>query len=510
MAFNESKIGAFAGPALSVIGLVVAWLNPETWIAVVFGWIAAIGISIALSTSKKGYLSFYLGAVVTHIFAFHWLFSTIKDFGGFPSIAAGGVFLFFCAISALQFPIALFIKRRLPSFFNKAALAIPVAWILAEFIAVRIFPWNLGHTQLKFTLFAQVAAIVGDWTIGFLMVWLAAAIIKGAVEGARYRYVLAPLIVILISFGYGGYQISYIRSISGPLQKVALIQGDVSIEDKHNMKLLVTNRNRYEDLTLQTLGENVLIVWPESVIQEFIPTRIGSALHDERVPYWQGSFSSLLIGGLTAESRTRYFNSALAVFRDGTVPLPYHKRILMPYGEYTPFGDLFPFIKEINATAADFTPGEKTVVFEYPLDGAGEERLKVAPLICYEDIVPNLSREAARNGAEVLASLSNDAWFGRSIAPRQHHIIAAFRAIETKRYLLRATNSGLTAIVNPLGETTGELPSFSEGVLRGEVIPLSVQTPVMWLGDSVRWILLIFSVLCIALRAPFRWLAARV
>ena len=164
----------------------------------------------------------------------------------------------------------------------------------------------------------------------------------------------------------------------------------------------------------------------------------------------------------------------------------------MPFGEYTPLGNYLPWLREINQTAPDFTAGESVNLFPLP------HGKKVAALICYEDVVPSLAREASRAGANILVNLTNDAWFGKTVAPRQHHLIASFRAIENRRFLLRTTNTGLTAIVDPVGETVAELPLFTEGVLSREVKLMDATTLSMIVGE---WPWRILSLIALALTA---------
>ena len=146
--------------------------------------------------------------------------------------------------------------------------------------------------------------------------------------------------------------------------------------------------------------------------------------------------------------------------------------------------------------AGEFSAGTKPTVFEYPLDGAAEDTLAVSPLICFEDVVPALSRDAVQAGAELLVNLTNDGWFGNTVAPYQHHLIASFRAIENNRFLLRSTNTGLTAIVDPLGRTVSSLSPYSEGTLRGEIIPFSNRTIYSIFGDLLWWLLVVLTLLC--------------
>jgi apolipoprotein N-acyltransferase len=162
--------------------------------------------------------------------------------------------------------------------------------------------------------------------------------------------------------------------------------------------------------------------------------------------------------------------------------------ILMPFGEYTPLASWLPFLRDINATAGQFTAGEAPKVLTFPLSSGAEAR--VAPLICYEDIIPSLAHEAVRNGAEVLINQTNDAWFGDTVAPYQHHLIASFRAIENRRYLLRSTNTGLTAVVDPVGRTLASLVPYSEGVLPMEVTLLSYRSIFSRYPVDLIWLLI--------------------
>jgi apolipoprotein N-acyltransferase len=216
-----------------------------------------------------------------------------------------------------------------------------------------------------------------------------------------------------------------------------------------------------------------------------------------------GDGSAFLVGGLTYRSRKEYYNSSILIRPDGSVAEPYNKIILMPFGEYTPFAALLPWLAEINATAGQFTAGSGPAVLSFPLSDGRQARL--SPLICYEDIVPELAREATRRGAEVLINQTNDAWFGDTIAPYQHHMIAAFRAIENRRYLLRSTNTGLTAVVDPLGKTLASLLPYTESVLPMEISLLTYQSTYTQLPISLMWLTLAaitaFAVCALAIRS---------
>jgi apolipoprotein N-acyltransferase len=211
---------------------------------------------------------------------------------------------------------------------------------------------------------------------------------------------------------------------------------------------------------------------------------------------WVGDGSAYLVGAYSFLPNEEKFNTAFAVYPDGEVPLPYFKQVLIPFGEYIPMASYFPWLNKLNAKAGVFGAGTETKVFDYPMrraDGSAYT-LKVSPLICYEDTVPALSRDATQKGAELLVNISSDAWFGRSLAPHQHHVIAAFRAIENRRYLIRATTTGLSAVVDPLGRTIARIPPFSEGTATARVSLLNDRGAYTnRVGDRPWWALLAVS-----------------
>lgn len=480
--------------ASTLFGL--AWWVPGTPLSAVLGWVSAL-LLVALVRRYPLYRAAYLMGLVLYTIGFYWLFTTIKDFGGFPTVPAAAVFGLFVVVSSLQLVAFLFLFKNLPAFLDRFALRTAVAWTVGEFVVFKIFPWAWGHTQLSATWLAQGADLAGVPLVSFLVFWGAEGAYRFIFERARGVALASPFLALALVCGYGALQTAKFSALEAPTQPIALIQANLTIREKGNLKFFETNLKRYVELTERVVRPGLLVIWPESIFIDFISATIGSVKSDPRIPFWDNG-ASLLIGALTFTSRTEYHNSALAIFPDGTIPPPYHKQILMPFGEYTPFASVFPWIKELNATAGDFTAGKDVAVFRFPKSDA-DGTIGVAPLICYEDVVPGLSRAATRGGANILVNMTNDAWFGDTAAPHQHHLIAAWRAIENRRFLIRSTNSGLTAIVNPLGETVATLPTFSEGILESAVVPLEELSPyTAWVGDLPWWGLTVLTLLGVA------------
>ena len=305
--------------------------------------------------------------------------------------------------------------------------------------------------------------------------------IWGGKQSKKLSYAIAPVLTLLAIF-WGHFAITAFDALSPNTQAVALVQANVSVEDKHQVKSFVTNVTRYKELSASVTRPETLIIWPETVIMEWIFNEITTRDQDRRLPVL-GNKSTLLTGALTFDRERQMYNSALLIRADGSLGTPYHKQLLMPFGEYTPFGETFSWLKKLNATAGDFSPGKTSGLIDL-VPGQGP---KLAPLICYEDVVSDLARRATAQGAKLLINLTNDAWFGDSLAPLQHHQIAAFRALENRRTLLRSTNTGFTAIVDPMGRTTSQLAKFSEGILEADAALLNETSVFVTLAADQIW-----------------------
>lgn len=497
---------------LASLVLGAAWLVPNTPWAAACGWGAALLIA-KLVTRPRAYLLFFLFGVLLHPIGFYWLNQTFYAFGGFSVVGTILLFALFVILSSLQLLLVPFLWRRSPQLLHTLHLSLPVAWVFTELMSFRIFPWQMAHTQAAFTSFVQVADIGGSLLISFVLLWIASCIVHG--RRLRSRAIF-PCTLLAACMLYGNFRLREFQNIledSPRTVHVSLVQGNVSLEAKHSQFMYLSNLSRYKDLSRADSHRSDLIIWPETVMMEFINARTEWAEQDPRVP-WFARGATLLFGALTYDTGNRYFNSAVAVLGNGKILPPSHKQILMPFGEYTPMGELLPWLQEINSTAGDFTPGDHIEIFQLP---SRSGTFSTASLICYEDVVPSLARQASIDGAEVLVNQTNDAWFGNTIAPFQHHVIALFRAIENRRFLLRVTNTGLTAVVDPLGRTVQSLPVFEAGVLHADITPLVVRSPFQRMYGNAIWHLvsLLFVITCLisvltrSLQAPLcgkhRW-----
>ena len=480
-------------PLLAGITLGLSWCLPATSLGALFGWLS-VGFLIwsALSRSVT-YRWIYFGAVLTHIIAFSWLTQTISRFGGFGIIPAVLIFALFCFISALQFPLFAWIARTVDTDFKRLGLTTALSWCACEFILFRLFPWGYGHTQAAFLPFIQIADIGGTLFITFLMFWTTESLIRYALLRERSLAFLFALVFLIFSISYGRYQLKNFAAPDGEPQKIAVIQANVSIEDKHAQAMIIANTERYKKLSASIPGAETLIIWPESVITDFIPTTVGSVGNDPRLPFFDSN-NPLLLGALAFNQDKEIFNSAFAILNSGTVLEPYHKQILMPFGEFMPMASTFPFLEKLNPNVPNFTAGTEEKVFEYPMVRGDDTfyAARVSPLICYEDVIADIARRSVEKGAQLLVNITNDGWFGDSLAPYQHDLIARFRAVENRRFLVRSTNTGFTTLIAPTGRLVDSIPPFSEGTLLAEVTLMSYITLYTgYVKDWLGWIVLI-------------------
>ena len=206
-----------------------------------------------------------------------------------------------------------------------------------------------------------------------------------------------------------------------------------------------------------------------------------------------------LLGGLSYEAEINpeneedikftQYNSAFLTDWNGKILGKYNKIKLLLFGEYLPFSNIIPAVKYISPASGDFTPGSDLSIMEI-----ADKGIKIGPLICYEDIIPSFSRDFALKGANILINLTNDAWFGESFAPFEHLLVSVPRAVETRRYLIRSTNTGVSAVISPIGKVSNETSIFKKEVFEDEVALLYSNTVYMKLGDIFPWICLVLLV----------------
>lgn len=480
-------------------GILIALSFPDVGLSFL-AWIALIPLLIALEgTSAR--TAFRLGftcGITAYAIILYWINIVVTRYGHLPWAASIPIYLMLVAWLAMFYGLSTLMVRIGEKGAVKSAFTLPVAWVSFDFIRSFLlsgFPWAmLGHSQYRTLPLIQIADITGVYGITLLIVLANVVLYRvlRAVWGAGVPYPAKSAVVLLVfliaTLFYGFNRLNQPESNSGAPLRVALIQGNIEQDVKWSPAFRDKTVAIYDRLTREAAKGGVdLVVWPESAVPFFF--------QDEPVPADQIKglarelHTYLLLGSPAHELRdgkTTFLNSAFVIAPNGEITGRGDKLHLVPFGEYVPLGRLLPFISKLVVGIGDFSPGEHAA----PLDVGST---KAGLLVCYEGIFPELAREYVRNGARILVNITNDAWYGRSSAPYQHFSISAFRAVETRTPLLRAANTGITAIVDQNGHISTMTGLFVEGYRTGEVRPGSGDSIYLRIGDLPAWLCVIMT-----------------
>jgi len=459
----------FPVPVAALAGL--AWL-----------WLASRDASHAFALG----FAFGLGYFLTGT---SWVFVSMHDFGGMAWPVAGFATLFFCSYLALFPALAGWTFGRIrTSQWVRLAIVFPAAWVLWEWVRGWLFtgfPWlALGYSQAPDGPLSGFAALLGVYGVSLLtassaglLVCLASvlAATRGALPlGRAGAILLHPAFTTLTLLWVGGWALLGVpwTAPAGEPVAVSLVQGNIEQDLKWRPETARTTLESYLDLVLNTRGRLVLL--PETALPVFnvdLPASYIEAL--ARPARDRGGDLLTGIPEYVHADPPRYYNSVMSF---GTSPTQtYRKYHLVPFGDYTPHWVFITWVMHtLEIPMSDFSRGER---YQRPLDVAGQ---RVAVNICYEDA---FGEEIIRQlpEATLLANFTNDAWWGKSAASDQHLQISQMRALETGRYMLRATNTGVTTIVDEVGHVVRAAPQFAVAVVEGLAQGRTGSTPyVLW------------------------------
>ncbi|WP_246535030.1 apolipoprotein N-acyltransferase [Methylomonas paludis] len=453
LAFAPYDYGYAAIPALMFIYRI--WLLPTKYHPILLSYLFGVGLFAA---------------------GIWWVYISIHDFGGADGLSAIGLTSLLVGFWALFPALAGLVVVRLMRHSRPGwrVFAAAFVWISVEYLRgnylLNGFPWlQIAYSQLNSPL-AGYAPLVGVYGIGFLLAVSAFILTEVLLTKLSSRYIW--LILAIWAGGQLLKNVAWTQAAGEPI-KITLVQGNISQDQKWQSNQRLTTLQLYRHLTEQHWDSKV-IIWPETAIPAFL-SQVQTAYLDPLAAEARRHDTDLVVSMPSGGEGNQYFNSVLAL---SDKPTLYHKNHLLPFGEYLPLQPLSGWVLDwLEIPLGDFTAGAD----RQPLLTAGGYAFVTT--ICYEDAFGELvSRQIGDAG--YIVNVTNDAWFGDSAQAFQHMQMAQMRALETGRYLVRVTNTGVTGFIGPDGKVRSQAATFTTTTLTDTIVPMSGITPYSRFGDT--------------------------
>jgi apolipoprotein N-acyltransferase len=482
-------------PFLSGI-LLIAIQPPLSLSPIAFVSLIPLLGSINKDNLRFSFFSGYVTGAVSYLGLIYWVIIAMNHYGGIDIFLSALILILFvlylsCYTGICTLSCAWLEKR----FSIPLYVSFPLVWALMEYArgsTMYGFPWSfLAHSQYNFLPFIQVVSITGTYFISFLIA-AANAIFFSLWRRKKISRAYVSVIVVLFAATLVYGFVALASKSETPQKKVAIIQGNIKQDVKWDEAFKIMTIRKYVQMTQQSGKTADLIVWPETAMPFIFDEEIYANQYVKALPYDMNAI--ILFGTISKNKSGRYRNSSYVIGKTGDTIGVYSKVHLVPFGEYTPLVSYLPFLEKLTAAGGDFVPGDGHRPIKTDMGNIGI-------LICYEGAFPHITIETVRKGAQVLVNLTNDAWYDRTSAPFQHFAFYIFRAIETDRYLLRAANTGISAIIDPKGRVDTKTPIFTEETLKGSFAMKDTKTFYVRYGDYF----ILLALLALAVAVAVRW-----
>jgi apolipoprotein N-acyltransferase len=513
---------------MSAVGwlLLTATLHAIPWLVEDSAWCGLLAIICGLFiTTRSSYLgSFWftsLWATLSVAAAFHWspaaMAYTLGSEFGLGLLVATPLILW----DGLRMALGYWLASRCTRDFRSVWLPAALATMAVEFIMPSVFPWRLGFMLLSWQWMMQAVDVFGPAWTTFISFALAGGVITAAswliqklraftssaeplaetsaVPLQNHWAAWASLPIVALNVIYGMWAMHYWQAImeAAPKTRVALVQVDPSY---------VVSLDQAQELTASVAGDVDIICWPESSGGNY--ELALDELWDEKRVFersreperglrpWPSPTCELLLGGKNyvgdPEDPETLYVCAMLIDEREKITARYNKRYLMPFGEYVPLDQYVPGLAALFDMAEHITPGPGPEVIQ------SKTGAHLGTMLCYEDMVPEASRQMVVGGANLLISLVNGSAFESKFTLAQHRLLSQLRAVECRRYFLRCAATGETCVISPLGKITARLPSQENGVLKADVALLNgatIYTYAPWLSPALCTLAIAFQFL---------------
>lgn len=422
------------------------------------------------------------------VYGSSWLYVSIHDYGYTPPWLAIPMVGALAAVMALFFAALGFIYGRY-QLHRAAAFTLPALWVTGEWLRSWVltgFPWLFTGYAFIDTPLAGFAPVLGVFGVSLIAVFSAQAIFRTLAD--KKQWPLLALAVALWLGGFGLQQVNWTQP-TGESLSVSIVQGNIPQESKWQLEWRDKTTEIYRGLSENEWGRD-LVIWPEAAIPMFYHEAIDVLTEMQDKALTGHSAFVTGIPYMEVDDAAREFRIYNSIIASGEGSGLYSKQRLVPFGEYIPLEAwLRGAIPFFDMPMTSFTVGRPD---QAPLR---VQKMELGPMICYEIAYPDLVRRIAAD-SDVLTTISNDGWFGSSIGPHQHFEMVRMRAVETGREVIRATNNGISAIIDSRGHVRAQAPQFKRLVLRADVHGYQGLTPYVVLGN---WPVLALIALLLAL-----------
>ena len=483
-------------------------------------WIALLPLHRVLLnvTVRQAFARGWLAGFFAFVGTMYWVVVAMHLYGKVPlPISIAIMFLLttylgiFVGIYAWGF---VWIEQR---WATVAWILAPCLWVSLEFLRTFAFsglPWGLlGYSQFKWLPIIQVANITSVYGVSFLIVLVNVSLFfllrwiltkKPSRDSLLQPWIplATAAVIVLVVWLYGFNQLTTPSSES---LNVGIVQANIEQTHKWDTDYRLDTIERYARLTRTIIPDSDFILWPEAATPFLFESEIGyqsfvvKMIQQEQIP--------LVFGSPTLrrhdDGKPYLLNSAYVLSPSGEITGRYDKQHLVPFGEYIPLKKFLFFLEKLVVGIGDFRPGSGPTLLSIPYH-SGQKEAKFGMAICYEVIFPNLVRQLVNEGANFLVTITNDAWFGNTVAPYQHFAMVVFRAVENRMAFARAANTGISGFVDPTGHIYAPVPIFTEESFFGSISLGKPTTFYTQFGDVFAWTCVIISLFLLWFTKFFR------
>lgn len=474
-------------------------------------WFALVPFLLSLydKETKQSFLAGVCFGIPYFLGTLYWIYHSINHYGNVSFIVSIVIVILLCLyLSVYTGLFALLLSLTIKNTKLPTLFIAPILWVVLEYLRACLFtgfPWSsIGYTQYKFLTCIQIADITGIYGISFLLVAVNGALadiflIRRRVKDMPLFPMLqtvigfsALLVFILITIIYGQWKMG--KQIPGENIKMSIVQGNIEQDNKWDTSYQRSIIDTYQDLSHKAaVFSPDMIIWPETAVPFFFKT---DESYTKELIHFQSNLNTWLLFGSILykgkkEGKPYYSNSAVLLDKTGKIAYEYDKIHLVPFGEYVPLQKVLFFLNKLVFGIGDYTGGAQYHIAETSFGS-------FATVICYEIIFPGLVRKFFTDEGDFIVNITNDAWFGRTTGPYQHFSMAVFRAIENRKPVIRAANTGISGFIDSKGRINSKTKLFQRVVITRDIKKNTTKSFYTKYGDIFSYICFVLSIVLLA------------